>query len=132
MALKPLHSVKTVIRTGRFDEARAFYADILGLKVAEEWDEATDKGCIFALEGPGGFIELAATSQDAEKRHLHAERATGKVELQIRTEDLQAWAAHFARLGVPCTGPVARPWGNSYLWVEDPDGVRVTLFEGGL
>jgi uncharacterized glyoxalase superfamily protein PhnB len=55
--------------------------------------------------------------------------ASDKIELQIRVDSVDAWAERLeGTLGME--GPVTRPWGNRYLWIRDPDGVRVALFQG--
>ena len=50
------------------------------------------------------------------------------MELQIRTDSLNDWAE--ALDGVcPMEGPLDRPWGHRYLWLRDPDGLRIALYE---
>ena len=124
----PLHSIKATIRARDFDRARAFYAQVLSLPVAEEWDSPGDRGCIFQL-GDGGYLEVSAASADPRSQASHQLEANDKVELQIRTDSLDAWVERFTGR-VAMEGPVSRPWGHRYLWIRDPDGVRIALFEG--
>ena len=61
------------------------------------------------------------------------EKVKGKVDFsKIHTlEDVDAHFELWDTVAVVIEdGPVTRPWGNTYLWIRDPDGVRVALFEG--
>ena len=61
------HSLKTMLRTRDFDAARAFYVEVLGLEVVEEWDTEGDRGCIVGFGSGGGFLELLAPSPEHSK-----------------------------------------------------------------
>jgi catechol 2,3-dioxygenase-like lactoylglutathione lyase family enzyme len=120
-----------MLRTRDFDAARAFYVDLLGLAVEEEWDEPGDKGCIVSFGDHGGFLEMLAPNPAHPKHRPAFEEpvANDKIEFQIHVDDVDAWAERLADV-VDTEGPVTRPWGNRYLWLRDPDGVRVALFQG--
>jgi hypothetical protein len=51
--------------------------------------------------------------------------------LQFRTENLAAFKAGLPPL-IECSGPTERPWGSSYLYLTDPNGISVIVFDGGL
>jgi len=118
------HSLKTKITTPRIQETRDFYASLFGLVVAEAWDEPGDRGCILAFpDGKGeAFIEIY---------HGEAGSEFSGLSLQLRTADLDGFAA-----GLPPElarrGPVERPWGSRYLYLTDPNGIGIVVFEGGL
>ena len=57
-----IHSLKTMLRARDFNAARAFYGDVLGLPVVEEWDSEGDTGCIVGFGDGGGFLEILAPS----------------------------------------------------------------------
>lgn len=128
-----LDSIKVVIRTRDCDAAREFYTHLLGLPVMEEWDQEEGKGFIvgFAAGGAGGFIEISEVPADSETYNEAFARPlpADKMEIQIKTGDLDGWAARL-RGKWAFEGPTARPWGHRYLWLRDPDGVQVALFEG--
>ena len=121
-----------MLRVRDFDAAREFYVDVLGLEVVEEWDEPGDRGCIVGFGSGGGLLEILAPNP-AHPKHREAFEVpvvNDKIELQIRVADVDVWAEQLSG-SVPFEeGPVTRPWGNRYLWVRDPDGVRVALFQG--
>ena len=117
--------MKTRIETSQFDETVAFYTDLIGLKVIESWDEGGDKGAILGLsDSPTGqaFLELAPTA--LPKSH-------DAISLQFRVSDIDAVAERL-RDRWPFRGPEKRPWGSTYLYLKDPSGVRVILYEGEL
>ena len=115
-------SLKTKIITPRLEETRDWYRDLFGLSVLEEWDEASDKGCILGLgDGRGeAFLEIYASEQVFD---------FGGLSLQIRVADV-------GRFPVPDEdrfahrGPVDRPWGSRYMFFTDPNGVAVIVFSG--
>ena len=132
MEAPKLHAVKTVIRVRDYARSRRFYEEVLGLPVVEEWNEEGDVGCIFGFGGEprSGYLEISPTSSDPHHRPLHGLEANAKIELQMRTESLDSWVERFSRSAIPFEGPFEKPWGNRYLWVRDPDGVRIGLFRG--
>jgi len=127
-----IESVKLVVRCQDIDASRAFYVDLLGLRIVEEWDAAEGKGCIVAPEtGHGGFIELCQVARDYNgyKEEFSHSFSNDKADLQLRTSSVVDWTQKL-RGRWPFEGPVKRPWGNTYLWLRDPDGLKVALFEG--
>jgi len=120
-----------MLRVRDFEASRRFYVDVLGLEVVEEWDTSGDRGCIVGFGPRGGFLEMLAPSPGNPKHRLEFEApvVNDKIELQIHVESVDAWADRLSGV-VETEGPVTRPWGNRYLWIRDPDGVRVALFQG--
>jgi catechol 2,3-dioxygenase-like lactoylglutathione lyase family enzyme len=124
-------SLKTMLRCRDLAASRRFYVDLLGLDVVEEWNDPGDKGCIVGFGAGGGLLEMLAVDADhAQHQPAFAELAANdKIELQIRVDSVDAWAKRLDGTS-DLEGPVTRPWGNRYLWLRDPDGVRVALFQG--
>jgi catechol 2,3-dioxygenase-like lactoylglutathione lyase family enzyme len=121
--------LKAVIRCRDVDASRKFYAGVLGFEVIDEWDQAEGKGIVVALDG-GGCIEAAQTPRDAVGYDESFDNpvSNDKIELQVRVDSIDHWAD--ALQGVwTFEGPVDRPWGHRYLWLRDPDRVRVALYE---
>lgn len=117
-----LLSLKTKITTPRFEETRDWYRDLLGLVVAEEWDEPGDCGCILALERNTGQALLEI---------YRGERGFdfGGLSLQFRVPDVdQLSVPQGARFAFE--GPVDRPWGSRYMFFRDPNHIAVVIFSG--
>lgn len=117
--------MKTRIETPKFDESVAFYTELVGLAVVDQWDERGDKGAILGFadaKNGQAFLELAPS--DGPKTH-------DAVSLQFRVRDIDAVAERL-RGRWAFRGPEARSWGSTYLYLTDPSGVRVILYEGEL
>lgn len=117
-------SLKTKITTERLAETRDFYVNCLRMQVVEEWREPDDTGCILALAG-GRREALLEIYEGAQPQDLSG------LSLQFRTEDLSGFRASLPP-GIEVRGPVQRPWGSTYLYLTDPNGIAVVVFEGGL
>jgi catechol 2,3-dioxygenase-like lactoylglutathione lyase family enzyme len=115
--------LKTKIITAKLAETCEFYVTCLGMRVVEEWQEPDDVGCILALASDGreALLELYEGRQ--------AESFSG-LSLQFRTDNLSAFRASLPAT-IACRGPVARPWGSNYLYLTDPNGIAVVVFDGG-
>ncbi len=129
--MSPILSLKTMIRSRDLAASRRFYVDLLGLEVTEEWDDSGDRGFIVTFGSGAGFLELLAVDPE-HPRHRPAFAdpvVNDKIELQIEVDSVHAWVERLEG-SIETEGPVTRPWGNRYLWIRDPDGTRVALYEG--
>lgn len=117
--------MKTRIETPFFQDSIAFYSEHLGMTVLESWDENDDKGAILGLgssaEGEA-FLEIAYV--DTPKTYVG-------VSLQFRVDDLDVIVDKIHG-HLEYQGPEERPWGSTYLYLEDPTGIQVILYEGEL
>jgi catechol 2,3-dioxygenase-like lactoylglutathione lyase family enzyme len=117
-------ALKTKIITPKLEETRTFFITCLGMRVVEEWQEANDVGCILALAGDGreALLEIYEGPRS---------EAFAGMSLQFRTENLEAFRARLPPT-IECHGPTERPWGSSYLYLTDPNGISIVVFDGGL
>jgi catechol 2,3-dioxygenase-like lactoylglutathione lyase family enzyme len=123
-------SLKTMLRCGDFEGTRRFYTELLGLQVVEEWNDPGDRGCILRFGAGQGFLELLHAGPDEVGDPAFAQRvANDKIEIQIHVASIDTWVKRLEGR-VPFEGPVRRPWGNRYLWIRDPEGLRIALFQG--
>lgn len=126
-----LLSLKTAIRTKDFDASKKFYTQVLGLPISEEYS-GENRGCIVRLgeEPSNAFLEISEIPKDHYYHHpsFLADVANDKMDLQIRTDSLDYWATKLAGT-YECRGPIDRPWGSRYLYLRDPDGIQVILYE---
>ena len=117
--------LKVRIETPLYQECRDFYTEYLGMKVLDSWDEKTDKGVILGLGSSSqdeAFLELGYTE---------TQRPYEGISLQFRVRDVDA-IAESLRGRLEFSGPVERPWGSRYLYLGDPAGIKIILFEGEL
>ncbi len=117
--------LKTRIETPFLQESIAFYSEHLGMTVLDTYHENGDKGVILGLGSSTqgeAFLEIA---------HVETQKTYEGISLQFRVHDLGVIADKL-RGQLEFRGPVERPWGSTYLYLEDPTGVQVILFEGEL
>lgn len=117
-------SLKTKISTPRYRETRAYFERVFGMVVAEEWNDPGDTGVILAF--PGGRQEAFL-----EVYHAEDESDFDGLSLQFRVGSLAEFVATLPE-DVAREGPVARPWGSTYLYLRDPNNIQVIVYEGGL
>jgi catechol 2,3-dioxygenase-like lactoylglutathione lyase family enzyme len=117
-------ALKTKIVTPLLPETRDFYVSYLGMRVVEEWREENDAGCILAFPGEPreAYLEIYLGA---------AGPGFASLSLQFRTDDLEGFRALLPHC-INVRGPVARPWGSTYLYLTDPNGISVIVYEGGL
>ncbi len=115
-------SMKTKISTPLIAETRAFYERVFAMRVVEEWDEADDRGVILALDG-------GRTEALLEIYHRATAADLSGVSLQFRVESVAAFRAALPS-DIACSEPTPRPWGATYLYLTDPAGVAVIVYEG--
>ncbi len=98
------------------DEARAFYADILGLRLA------MDLGWIatFAAEGPGVPPQISIATEGGSGAPVP--------DLSIEVDDLEEIHQRVVAAGVPIVyGPAREPWGVRRFYVRDPYGRLINI-----
>jgi len=129
----PLLSLKTVIRTRDFEASKRFYTQVLNLEIAEEYDDGNgSRGIImrFGPEGSNAFLEISEITEV----HPYYQGAFGedfendKADIQLKTDDVAYWAALLSEKW-KARGPVPRPWGSSYLYLRDPDGLQIIIYQ---
>lgn len=116
-------ALKTKITTARLADTREFYITCLRMRVVEEWCQVDDVGCILSIAGKG---------REAVLEIFEGSGGDGFVglSLQFRTDDLANFKAMLPA-GTEVRGPVVRPWGSTYLYLTDPNGISIVVFEGG-
>jgi hypothetical protein len=97
----------------------------MGMKLLDSWNKTDDRGAILgfstAVSGEA-FLELAY--DDSPKQY-------GGMSLQFRVPDL-ANVEKKSRGVVEYLGSEERPWGSTYLYLTDPTGIPIIIFEGEL
>lgn len=115
--------LKTQITSPLLEVTRHFYQSVLRLVVVDEWDEPNDRGVILAL---------AHGEREAllEIHHGPDTADFSGVSLQFRVDDLERFVATLPA-GTSYRGPTPRPWGSTYLYLEDPNRIRIVVYEEG-
>lgn len=113
-----IHRLKTKISTPQYEETRKFYEKVMGFSLVEAWNDPNDTGCIFKI-ADGAHLEI----------YEGVAAGVDGVSLQFRVADLNQFHEIISALW-PVGDPVDRPWGSTYLYLTDPAGVSIIVFEG--
>ena len=114
--------LRVVRLTDRFDDACAFYADVLRWPVTTQWDDH-GRGRIFGY-GDVGRVELIETTAGTDATPVAG------VEVSVQVDDVQALFDSLSASGaLPIASPEDQPWGHRSFAVDDPAGLRLTFFQ---
>ena len=119
MNVRRLHHVQITIPRGAEAAGRAFYCGVLGLP---EIDKPA------SLSGRGGFWIRLGDQQVHVGVEDGVDRAATKAHLAYEVDDLAAWRARLASLGVEIGDSVPYP-GVERFEFRDPFGNRVELIQ---
>ena len=109
-----------VITTGAFDASLAFYRDVIGLEVVEEWTDA-GHGAVLSAGGPAR-VELIDLPERAR-----VDTESMFIGLQVRAIDGLYERASAAGHEI-IREPADRPWGGRGFVVRDPNGVAINIY----
>ena len=121
-------NLRVVLTVPDFDEAVAFYRDVLGLEQLADW--SGDDGRVILLDAGHATIELFDERQAESVDRIEAgRRLSGQVRLAIEVEDPDGTAQRLVAAGAVAEAPpLIPPWGGRNARVRAPDGMQLTLF----
>jgi lactoylglutathione lyase len=121
-------NLRVVLTVPDFDEAVAFYRDVLGLEQLADW--SGDDGRVILLDAGHATIELFDERQAESVDRIEAgRRVSGQVRLAIEVEDPDGTAQRLIAAGAGAeAAPLVPPWGGRNARVRAPDGMQLTLF----
>lgn len=94
----------------------------LGFCLSEQWKEINDEGAIVSLNSQSDFpICIEITKQQIMQ-------STDSVSIQLKVDNLEAYM-HQIKGNIIFGQPVKRPWGSLYLYLEDPSGYQVIVYQ---
>jgi catechol 2,3-dioxygenase-like lactoylglutathione lyase family enzyme len=118
MQIKGLHHVQLAMPAGGEAQARAFYANVLGLPEVEKPAPLKRRGgCWFEANGVRLHLGVEAGFRPATKAHPAFE-----------VENLKGLVARLAKAGFPARTDEPLP-GYDRVYVDDPFGNRIELVE---
>jgi len=111
-----------------FDQALAFYRDVLGLEQVADW--SSGDGRAVALDAGRATLELFDDAQAEAVDAIEAgRRVSGTVRFAVKVADSEGTARRLVVAGAaPVAPPVTTPWGDRNARVQAPDGMQLTLF----
>lgn len=112
-----------------YDEALAFYVDVLGFQLVEDTPMGGAKRWVVVRPGDRGADILLARASDGTQAEAVGRQGGGRVWLFLHTDDLDRDHGRMSGLGVRFTdGPRAEPYGKVAVF-EDLYGNRWDLIE---
>jgi catechol 2,3-dioxygenase-like lactoylglutathione lyase family enzyme len=120
--------LRIALTVENYDEALAFYRDVLGLPLLAEWNTPTSNGAL--LEAGRATLEIFDEGQakmvdEVEVGH----RVAGTIRFALEVADSVAVADTLERAGAQRLGDaVETPWGDMNVRLQAPDGMQLTLF----
>ena len=118
MELVALDHVQLAMPAGREEDARAFYATLLGIPEVEKPPELARRGGVWFERG-GVRLHLGVEADFRPARKAHP---------ALRVRDLPAWVVRLRGAGVEVVPDAALP-GHDRVYVFDPFGNRLELLE---
>jgi len=114
--------IRVLIGTTDFEGAVAFYSEVLGFPVQEQWEDSDGRGILFRC-ATGGVIEVFEDSP-----HHPAETPQG-VRVALEVDDVDALYARIRQAGVEVVDPIGdRPWNHRNFEIRDPGGLPLVFF----
>lgn len=116
-----IEQLVVVITTAAFDASLAFYRDVVGLEVVEEWTDA-GHGATLSAGGPAR-VELIDLPENARR----VENDSLFIGLQVSAIEVIHERAKAADVEI-VREPADRPWGGRGLVIRDPNGVAINVY----
>ena len=110
-----------VVSTGHYDASLAFYRDVIGLDVVEEWTEFGHGAVLSA--GGAARVELIELEVPDDPLPRHAPF------LGLKVTDVDPIHERAVAANAPILSPLQeRPWGGRGFAVQDPNGIGVNVY----
>lgn len=120
-------SVRVVRHTRHFDKMMHFYRDVLEMRAISTWKRPGSEG---ALLSPGRSIGQMVIEILNHKGHATGRSKPANVDLSLEVRDVDAWHDRLRKRRIGIVEDLAdKPWGHRAFSVEDPDGMRVTIYQ---
>ncbi|GAB5400098.1 MAG: hypothetical protein Aureis2KO_16830 [Aureisphaera sp.] len=108
--------------------------DIMQLDLYESYDDGDgSRGIILRIgdENSNALLEISEIKgfHEYHQKAFDKKFGSNKAGIQIRTDDVQYWADRLKQENWSARGPVLRPWGSQYLYLRDPDGLQIIIYQ---
>jgi catechol 2,3-dioxygenase-like lactoylglutathione lyase family enzyme len=127
----PRHLVtelRLVVTADEYDEALAFYRDILGLP--ELADFSSPNGRVRLLDAGRATVEIVDSAQAAYIDDIEVgRRVAGHIRLALEVDDTPAATRRLSDAGAQVLSqPTLTPWRSLNARLQAPDGLQLTLY----
>jgi lactoylglutathione lyase len=123
-----VRELRLVVTTPDYDEALAFYRDVLGLR--EQASFSSNGGRLTILEAGRATMELAEPAYAEYIDEVEVgRRVAGHIRVAFEVDDSTAMSARLAAAGATVVAePTRTPWDSLNARLEGPGGLQLTLF----
>jgi catechol 2,3-dioxygenase-like lactoylglutathione lyase family enzyme len=110
-----------VITSAAFDASLAFYRDVIGLELVEEWTDA-GHGATLSAGGPAR-VELIDLPESADRV------LTESLFIGLQVPEIEGIYERAKAAGSEIVRePTERPWGGRGFVIRDPNGVALNIY----
>jgi len=126
---RPVMELRVAFTAREFERLVRFYCDGLGLEPAQLWP--SDQGRAVILNMGQATLEIFDEAQANTIDQIEAgKRLSGQIRFALKVPDLKAAMERLLSKGaILVHPPVATPWGDHNVRLQDPEGMQVTLFQ---
>jgi methylmalonyl-CoA/ethylmalonyl-CoA epimerase len=125
----PILELRVALTTHEYERLVKFYCDGLGIEPATIWNN--DGGRALMLNMGKATLELFDERQAEVIDRIEAgKRLSGQIRFALQVPDLDVAMERLLANGATLVhAPVATPWGDRNVRLQDPDGMQITLFQ---
>lgn len=123
-----VRELRLVVTVEDYEEAVAFYRDVLGLSEREAFE--SEDGRVTILEAGRATLEIADPKQaDFIDEVEVGRRVAGKFRVAFEVDDSAATTTKLSAAGATVVAePTRTPWNSLNARLEAPGGIQLTLF----
>ena len=125
-----IHELRLVVTADDYDEAVAFYRDVLGMRQLEFWT-SPDGGQVVLLDAGRATLEISNPKNSAWVDEVEVGRDVGAhIRVALEVDDSRAMTTAAVEAGAELVaGPTETPWRSLNSRLEAPAALQLTLFE---
>ena len=125
----PVRELRVAVTAEDYDEALAFYRDVLGLR--ERAAFSSEDGRVTILEAGRATLELLDPTHAAYVDQVEVgRRIAGHIRIALEVDDAETATARLSDAGATVIAePTRTPWNSLNARLEAPAGLQLTLFE---
>jgi len=125
-----IHELRLVVTADDYDEAVAFYRDVLGMRQLEFWT-SPDGGQVVLLDAGRATLEISDAKNSAWVDEVEVGRRVGAhIRVALEVDDSRAMTTAAVEAGAELVAePTETPWRSLNSRLQAPAGLQLTLFE---
>lgn len=125
-----IRQLRLVVTAEDYDEAVAFYRDVLGMGALAVWS-SPDGGRVILLDAGRATLEITDPKNAVFIDQVEVgRRVAGHVRVALEVDDSHASTAAAVEAGAELVAePTETPWRSLNARLEGPGGLQLTLFE---